>query len=133
MAIINGSLDDDVLIGTDGLDFIYGAIGDDYIWGGGGNDNLDGGGGNDFIDGGDGNNTISYLDYVAPWYVSGLIGLYVDLAAGTGTSFVESYNPNSDPNNLNETDAFINIQNVIGSNSNDWISGDGNSNWLYGG
>jgi Ca2+-binding RTX toxin-like protein len=130
MAIIPATFDNDVLIGTDSPDYIYGLIGDDIILGGGGNDTLQGGGGSDWIDGGDGNNTISYLDYVAPWYVSGLIALYVDLASGTGTTFVESYNPTNP--NLNETDHFINIQNVIGSNSNDWISGDGAGNWLYG-
>src|SRR6185369_956786 len=131
MAIIPGTFDNDVLIGTDKPDFIYGQIGDDVILGGGGDDVLQGGGGSDWIDGGDGNNTISYQDYVAPWYVSGLIALYVDLAAGTGTAFVDSYNPNSDPS-LNETDHFINIQNVAGSDSNDWISGDAAGNWLYG-
>jgi Ca2+-binding RTX toxin-like protein len=53
------------------------------------------------------------------------------VAAGTGTTFLDSYNPNSDPN-LTETDHFINIQNVIGSDSNDWIASDGGANWIYG-
>ena len=131
MAIIKGSSKSETLLGTDGpADFIYGYGGDDIILAGGGNDYIEPGMGSDFIDGGSGNNTISYLDYVVPWYVSGLVGLYVDLASGEATTFVPSYNPINA--NLTETDHFINIQNVAGSNSNDWIWGDGGANWLYG-
>ena len=131
MAIIKGSSKSETLLGTDGpADFIYGYGGDDIILAGGGNDDIEPGMGSDFIDGGSGNNTISYLDYVVPWYVSGLVGLYVDLASGEATTFVPSYNPINA--NLTETDHFINIQNVAGSNSNDWIRGDGGANWLYG-
>src|SRR5262249_30497549 len=54
---------------------------------------------------------------------------YVDLASGTATTFIPSYNPSY---NVTETDTFINIQNVVGSNSNDQISGNGGANWLYG-
>jgi Ca2+-binding RTX toxin-like protein len=131
MAIIKGSSKSETLLGTDGpADSIYGYGGDDIILAGGGNDYIEPGMGSDFIDGGSGNNTISYLDYVVPWYVSGLVGLYVDLASGEATTFVPSYNPINA--NVTETDHFINIQNVAGSNSNDWIWGDGGANWLYG-
>jgi hypothetical protein len=41
------------------------------------------------------------------WYVSGLVGLYVDLASGTATTFIPSYNPSY---NTTETDTLINIQ-----------------------
>ena len=130
MATIKGHSYSETLIGTDGpADDIYGYGGDDIILAGGGNDYIEPGAGNDVIDGGSGNNTISYLDYVPPWYVSGLVGLYVDLASGKATTFVPSYNPSY---NTTETDTFINIQNVAGSNSNDWIWGDGGANWLYG-
>jgi Ca2+-binding RTX toxin-like protein len=130
VATIKGHRYSEALIGTDGpADDIYGYGGDDIILAGGGADYIEPGPGNDVIDGGSGNNTISYIDYVAPWYVSGLVGLYVDLASGTATTFVPSYNPSY---NITETDTFFNIQNVVGSNSNDHISGDGAANWLYG-
>jgi Ca2+-binding RTX toxin-like protein len=130
VATIKGHSYSEALIGTDGpADDIYGYGGDDIILAGGGADYIEPGPGNDVIDGGSGNNTISYIDYVAPWYVSGLVGLYVDLASGTATTFVPSYNPSY---NITETDTFFNIQNVVGSNSNDHISGDGAANWLYG-
>src|SRR5262245_35393359 len=89
-----------LITGDSYSEYIYGYDEDDTIYAEGGNDTILPGTGEDFIDGGSGNNTISYLDYIAPWYVSGLIALYVDLASGTATTFIPSYNPNSDPNNL---------------------------------
>lgn len=56
--VINGTLNNDVLIGNDGNDVINGGNRDDIIQGGGGDDVLDGGNGVDMIDGGLGDDTI---------------------------------------------------------------------------
>ncbi|MGH2545164.1 MAG: calcium-binding protein [Ardenticatenaceae bacterium] len=54
-----GTLDDDVIIGTDESDDINGGIGDDSLCGRGGDDQLFGGIGSDMIDGEGGNDTIN--------------------------------------------------------------------------
>ena len=119
-----------LIIGTNGPEFIWGYEGDDIIWGLGGDDVILPGTGNNVIDGGDGNDTIDYTNYVAPWYAN-LNGVDVDLAAGTAHKQNHSLNPNSDPD-ANQTDIFVNIENVAGSNYNDHLFGDGGWNKLYG-
>ncbi len=59
MAVITGTIDNDILLGTTLADDISGLEGNDFIDGGAGNDNILGGGGNDTILGGDGADTIS--------------------------------------------------------------------------
>lgn len=54
--VINGTADDDVLIGKDYREIVHGKGGNDTINAGGGNDTLDGGKGNDLLIGGDGKN-----------------------------------------------------------------------------
>ena len=67
MAIINGTKNDDTLVGSSGNDTIKGAAGNDSLLGGSGNDKIDGGAGNDgilggadndYLVGGTGNDTI---------------------------------------------------------------------------
>lgn len=55
---IEGTDDDDILVGTPCSDDIEGGDGNDNIYGNGGNDVIHGGGGNDHIVGGSGNDTI---------------------------------------------------------------------------
>jgi hemolysin type calcium-binding protein len=55
---ITGTIHDDHLIGTPGLDVICGLAGNDTIQGLGGNDRLVGGPGNDWLDGGSGKDTL---------------------------------------------------------------------------
>ena len=55
---LEGTINDDTLIGGDGNDSIFGQDGNDSIFGGGGNDIIDGANGNDSIDGGEGNDTL---------------------------------------------------------------------------
>lgn len=106
MAIFTGNNADNTLIGTDE---------DDQINGLGGNDLIDGRFGFDHMDGGDGNDTTTYDFYFG--------GISANLQTGV-VSF---------PGNGDRTDTLINIENVIGSQGNDVIVGDGFDNSLSGG
>lgn len=104
--MIYGNDLNNVLLGLSGNDDLRGKIGDDILIGGAGDDRLDGGNGVD---------TVSYLDAV----VSGII---VNLAAGTQTS-ADAFVGN---------DTLISIENIIGTNFKDTITGDSNTNRLEG-
>ena len=109
-----GSAYSDTLTGDGGDNFLVGAAGDDALSGAAGNDLLWGGGGNDVIDGGAGNDTASYVD--ADSYVT--VSLALNGAAqnthGAGV------------------DTLVSIENLLGSNDGDTLTGDGGANELYG-
>lgn len=109
----NGTAGNDNLTGTAGSDILYGNAGNDSLYGGAGNDTLIGGTGSDYIDGGAGTNTVSYAGYAA--YVG------VDLTT------------HSEWSNDSAWDTVLNVQNVIGSDYNDYITGDAVANSLVGG
>ena len=110
---IHGSNFDDTLIGDDNANVIYGGGGSDHIYGGGGNDMIYSGGGYDSIDGGAGIDTVSYSD---SWsYV------VVNLETGVGQYGAAS------------RDTIVNVENVVGSNYNDTLTGDAGANKLDGG
>src|SRR5262245_56959296 len=75
MAIINGTKDDDNLVGTAGDDTIKGAAGNDTIDGGTGNDLVIGGLGVDVIQLGDGNDVFQWNQKDASESVEGGSGL----------------------------------------------------------
>ena len=56
---LNGTINNDLILGYDGDDILNGGNGNDFLDGGDGNDSLDGGDGNDFLYGGNGNDTLS--------------------------------------------------------------------------
>ena len=58
MAVINGTDNSNILIGTNAGDVINAGGGNDIVLGGNGNDTLNGGSGTDLISGGNGNDTI---------------------------------------------------------------------------
>jgi Ca2+-binding RTX toxin-like protein len=102
--------------GSDTLINIHHVIGsayDDVITGSSSDDIISGGGGNNIIDGGGGINTVDYSH--DPGSVN------VDLSMGSAT------------NGNFGTDTLSNIQNVIGSAYDDWITGDSNDNVISGG
>ena len=114
--------DGDFLYGGAGNDTIYGSEGNDVISGGTGNDVIDGLGGDDFIEGGSGadqieggagSDTASYRDSNS--------AVTVDLAAGTGSG--------GDA----QGDTLSGVENVIGTDFADTLSGDGGDNVLEGG
>jgi uncharacterized delta-60 repeat protein len=92
---------------------------DDTINGGAGNDTVGSLGGNDLLDGGTGNDTVTYLTVLA--------GVHVDLAAGTASSLGVN-----DPAGIGH-DTIVNIENIIGSNYSDLLTGDDGDNAVTGG
>ena len=95
-----------------GDDALHGSAGHDSLQGAGGNDTLTGGSGNDQLSGGTGNDWASYHGSAE--------GVRVDLTAGRGDG--------GDA----EGDTLDGIENVLGSNFADRLSGNGLANSLYG-
>jgi len=110
--LIRGNDGKDQLYGEDGNDFIDGGAGADELYGGAGNDTLDGGPGNDLVDGGDGFDLATYENHLA--------SVNVNLSTGLATD------------GYGDTDTLVSIEGVIGSQFDDTLIGDVNSNILYG-
>ena len=108
------------LVGTNYDDTLIGESGVNVLSGGAGNDVLEGRGGADTLDGGDGIDTASYAHSINAVSVSLLTGTGTDPVSGSTTS--ESYG-----------DVLINVENLIGSDFGDILTGDGNANVLDGG
>lgn len=100
------------VIGTDHADTITGDANANELDGGAGDDTLTGGDGDDIMDGAAGTDTADYSSDGA--------GVTVNLSSGTATD------GNSD------TDTLSNIENVIGSDYDDAITGDSADNILNG-
>ena len=106
---MHGSLFNDTLVGNSTINALSGDAGDDV---------LEGYGGADVLDGGDGNNTASYA-HSAPINTS--LGVTASLTTpGTNTGDAQG-------------DSYLNIQNLLGSDYNDTLTGDGGVNTLTGG
>ncbi|MDP1612375.1 MAG: FG-GAP-like repeat-containing protein [Sulfuritalea sp.] len=103
---VEGSDVADYIIGDDNANQLSGGNGNDTIYGGGGNDTLSGGPGSDYIDGGDGRDVLDYSQDSN--------GMGVTLNLGTGTAIQGS-----------DTDTVLNIEHVIGTHSDDSLTGDG--------
>lgn len=102
----------DQITGGDGSDIIRGLDGNDTLSGGRGDDTLIGGTGADHLDGGSGNNTASYVGSTA-------VEVHLDGTASSGGDA--------------QGDLLSNIQNLIGSDSNDTLIGNAQDNKLSGG
>ncbi len=118
---IRGGAGDDIIIGRAGNDVLNGGGDDDYLSGGAGNDDLNGGTGNDTLEG----SSIGERDTL-------------DGSAGTDTAsyelssegvFVDLTSDRFDPTT---SDVLIEIENVTGSQGNDYIIGDSLANVLDG-
>lgn len=103
----------DTLQGGDGNDSMDGGDGADSMEGGNGDDTLAGGAGNDTMDGGAGTDVADYSNDTGAVVVSLVAGTATDGASGT--------------------DSLIGIENVVGSNFNDTLTGGGAGNLLSGG
>ncbi|UZE13538.1 retention module-containing protein [Pseudomonas sp. B21-053] len=120
---LTGTSGDDVLVaGTgnnilnagDGNDVLTAGSGNNELHGGAGNDLLYSGPGNDLLDGGTGIDTASYAHATAGVNVNlGLLTAQNTLGAGT--------------------DTLTGIENLVGSNFNDTLTGDSNNNVINGG
>ncbi len=119
-----GGVGDDRLEGGDDNDELYGGAGDDALYGDAGFDTLDGGLGADNLDGGDDTDEVSYSN-------SGK-GVRVDLTLAGAQQDFEAENGFTANNNEAEDDILTNIENIRGSDYNDWLAGDDNANTLYG-
>ncbi|MBN6773387.1 retention module-containing protein [Pseudomonas granadensis] len=121
--ILTGTTGDDVLVAGngdniinagDGNDVLTAGPGNNELHGGAGNDLLYSGAGNDLLDGGAGSDTASYAHATAGVTVNlGLLGAQNTLGAGS--------------------DTLTGIENLLGSNFNDSLTGDNNSNVINGG
>lgn len=118
MPVLNGTPNDDHLIGTDfaddisglaGNDIIEGLGGDDVIDGGDGNDTIDGGDGVDDINGGDGNDTID----------GGLGQDYID--GGAGDDLIRAGSSSN----------FVLPEFIRDGAGNDTVYGEADEDWIY--
>ena len=109
-----GSAHNDVIDGNPGSNKLFGGAGNDLIQGGAGNDVLVGGAGNDQLVGGLDIDTVEYF------VEGGSFGVTVNLTAGTASD------------TFGNADLLLGIENVIGTNLADDITGDGLANLLSG-
>ena len=121
---INGGEGNDVLWSGEGDDVLDGGTGNDSLWGGDGNDELIGGAGDDSLAGGEGRNVINGGDGTDTVdYSAADSGVSVNLGTNYGGSI----------GNRSIRDNITNVENVVGSENNDVIKGNGTDNVLDGG
>ena len=120
---LSGGLENDTLLGEDGNDTLFGGAlfdvlvggdGDDQLFGGDNDDTLIGGEGADSLDGGGGTDTADYDDADT--------AINVDLSGGPGPSGQGAVG-----------DTFNSIENIVGTDFDDTIIGDGSANLFFGG
>ncbi len=118
---VNGTQDIDIIIGDDKQNILNGNKGYDTISGGAGNDTLAGNVGNDFIEGGVGSDTVSYEDAINNVDNQGVVVTldqdFEDGIYGTATG-------------IDGADELKSIENVIGSNYDDTITGNASKNTI---
>ena len=120
--ILKGGRDDDTLRGDEGNDILEGGRGNDILEGGDDNDILEGGDGADTLAGGTGDDTALY-DAAGE-------GVRVDLS-NTGTQV--DFDGAAANNNEAVGDTLSDIEDVVGSDHDDWLTGDSKDNNLQGG
>ncbi len=117
-----GSIADD-LSGGDGNDALVGYAGNDRLFGGAGNDVLEGGAGADLLDGGSN-------DPVASRNTAGDTARYVRSSAGVTIDLTRTDAQVGDGDASGDT--LVGIENVVGSNLADRLTGDAGDNRLIG-
>lgn len=125
-------LDDNVDYLTPTYSVVRAGDGDDTVWGGTGTDSLWGGPGNDYLNGWSGND-----------WIFGGVGTD-QLYGGSGTSDIVSYTDSpvgvvvdldgvADDGAAGENDTIgADFEELHGSKFNDWLTGNGNANSIYG-
>ena len=109
---LHGGDGDDQLHAYDGNDQLYGYAGDDQLYGHAGNDELHGGHGADRLDGGSGSDTANYSASSAALSVNLTTG-----AVGGGHA---------------QGDTLVSIENIVGSDHDDTLTGSASANVLQG-
>ncbi|QYK39911.1 MAG: hypothetical protein KF887_10550 [Paracoccaceae bacterium] len=138
---IRGGADNDLLQGGDGNDVIDGGAGDDSMFGGAGNDTLVTGDGDDLVFGGDGNDVIfvtgtgnviagdagnDTASYARTQIGANQEGVYADLTGSFDPlAALAAFAPDGN--------TFTGIENLTGSQGNDFLAGDAAANRLVGG
>ena len=112
--ILRGDAGNDTIFGGDNNDSLEGGLGDDTLSGGTGNDSFRAGPGSDAHDGGEGIDTVDYRD--------ALTAITVDLQ-----------NANINAGDLAFGDTHFSIENLFGSDFNDDLSGNADSNSINSG
>lgn len=117
---LTGNAGPNVLLGAGGNDTLHGGAGDDLLGGGAGSDALFGDGGDDRLLGQGGDDRVTGgAGYDTAAYYTATSGVTVSLATHrTGGS--------------DGVDVLATVENVIGSDYGDTLTGDGGSNWLAG-
>ena len=129
--IVHGDLGQDLLIGQSGADFLSGLDGADVLNGGEDNDTLTGGAGNDTLNGDAGDDLLE--GGAGADELNG--GADIDTAsyAGSNAGITVSLFNNTASGGHAAGDSFVSIENVIGSDFDDVISGDAQVNVFEGG
>lgn len=136
--LLLGGLGNDTLIGGTGNDRLEGGAGNDRLEGGDGDDVLIGGTGNDVMLGGAGNDTLFAGDGSDPDadLLDGGTGIdtadFSELTGGVTVTLASGNATVSFPGPRNE-DTLRGIENIVGTNFADSITGDGADNLLSGG
>jgi len=151
-----GNSGDDILLGDSGHDKLYGGTGEDSLDGGVGNDHLFGSSGNDVLEGGSGNDQLeggNGNDYVAggsgndqlkgnsgnDFFVSGAGRDHIDGGSGSDTIDYSSVDESvrvdihGKRTTGGDSDTLYSVENVIGTDFNDWFRGDKRDNEINGG
>ena len=109
---VGGSQHNDSITGDNNFNVLTGQGGNDSLYGGKSGDNLVGGLGDDSLDGGADYDTASYYDATG--------AVTVNLASGTATGGAGS-------------DTLVSVERASGSNFNDLLTGNADTNYFFGG
>lgn len=116
---------DDGIIGTDYNETIDGLGGNDLIFGGGGNDIVIGNSGDDMLNGGAGNDVLfGGIGIDTAFYGFSLSGITASLK--DGIAYTTKLGKGVDD------DYLFQIENLSGSQDQDWLTGDDSANVIYG-
>ena len=127
---VGGSQYGDYISGTGGRNKLFGYGGDDYLRGLGGDDQLDGGAGNDRLQGGEGNDTL--IGGVGADILDGSAGIDFASYATSAARVSVRLDTNVISGGDAQGDTLINIEDVWGSQFDDYLSGDSGNNQLSG-
>jgi len=109
-----GGSGNDEILGNVNANGLIGGAGTDWLDGSAGNDTLTGGAGNDTIDGGSGFDLVDYSNSTG-----GSVGITLSLVTGIVSQSID-------------TDHLVNIESVMATSGNDRVTGDANSNLIWG-
>jgi len=133
---------DDLLVGGDGNDSLYGEDGDDRLHGSAGDDLLDGGEGSDWLQGNTGSDTLDGgvdEDGIEDHDIASFQEIAATSSDGGGlilTTYYDSFTDSSTYTVFNpatgDTDTVLRVEEVIGSNYNDAMTGGDGEDYFVG-